>query len=210
MASHDVELFGMDNIWLLSIVGAVCLASAGASAQQAWSIVENKASINDGDQLSAAMAVGDAALILRCRDQITEAVFSTKNTYLGDKSVTVRYRINSESPIKEVWRSSMDGRAGFAPNPIDFIRSLPDNGRVFIRAIAADGKNKDANFKLSSVSEVRDKIGRACNWTNAPESTGTLNPPKSPLSQNPTTSNLSAEDKVALFKKFLEWQKTQH
>jgi TRAP-type uncharacterized transport system substrate-binding protein len=30
------------------------------------------------------------------------------------------------------------------------------------------------------------------------------------LSQNPTTSNLSAEDKAALFQKFLEWQKTQH
>ena len=62
------------------------------------------------------MAVADAALILRCRDQTTEVAFSTKNTYLGDQSVTVRYRINSENPIKKVWRSSMDGHAAFAPN----------------------------------------------------------------------------------------------
>ena len=169
----------MHNNQALSIVSAVCLVASMAAAQQAWSIVENKSASNDGDQLSAAMVVGDAVLILRCRDQTTEAAFSTKNTYLGNESVTVRYRINSESPIREVWRSSMDGRAAFAPNPMDFIRALPDNGRVFIRAIAADGQNKDANFKLSGVSEVRGKIGHACNWSNVPdELTGTLNQPQ--------------------------------
>jgi hypothetical protein len=169
----------MHNIQALSIVGAACLVASVAPAQQAWTIVENKSPTNEGDQLSAAMVVGDAALILRCRDQTTEAAFSTKNTYLGKETVTVRYRFNSENPIKEIWRSSMDGRAAFASNPRDFIRSLPDNGRVFIRAIAADGQNKDANFKLSGVSDVREKIGRACNWSNEPdESTGTVKQPE--------------------------------
>ena len=169
----------MHNFQALSIVGAVCLVASTATAQQPWSIVENKSPTNDGTQLSAAMVVADAALILRCKDRTTEAAFSTKNAYLGDGSVTVRYRINSESPIKEVWRSSMDGRAAFAPKPMDFIRSLPDSGRVFIRAIAADGQNKDANFKLSGVSEVRDKIGHACNWSSGPnDSTGTTTPPQ--------------------------------
>jgi hypothetical protein len=172
-----MKFFGMHNIRVLSIVRAVWLvASAAASAQQGWSIVENKAPTNS-DQLSAAMVVGDVALILRCRDQTTEVAFSTKNTFLGDGDVTVHYRINPEDPIKEVWRPSMDGRAAFAPRPTDFIRSLPDSGRVFIRAIAADGKNKDVNVKLSGVSEVRDKIGRACNWSSEPdESTGTTSP----------------------------------
>jgi hypothetical protein len=161
----------------LSIAGLVCLlASAAASAQQAWSFVETKSPKNDGDQLSAVMVVGDAALILRCRNQTTEAAFSTKDTYFGDQSVTVRYRINSENPIKQVWRSSMDGHAAFAPNATDFIRTLPDNGRVFIRAITADGQNKDANFKLSGVAEVRAKIGRACNWSD--EATGAINQPQ--------------------------------
>jgi hypothetical protein len=168
----------MHNVRALLIASAVCLvASAAASAQQGWSIAETKSPKNDGDQLSAAMIVGDAALILRCRNQTTEAAFSTVETYLGDQSVTVRYRINSENPVKEVWRSSMDGRAAFAPNPMDFIRALPDSGRVFIRAAAADGQNKDANFKLSGVSEVRDKIGHACNWPAlSDESTGTVQP----------------------------------
>jgi len=170
----------MHTVRALSIAGAFCVAvSAAASAQQAWQIVELKPPKNDSDQLSAIMVVGDAALILRCRNQTTEAAFSTKDTYLGDQSVTVRYRINSENPIKEVWRSSMDGRAAFAPNPMDFIRALPDNGRVFIRAVAADGQNKDTNFKFADVSEVRRKIGRACNWSNtSDESTGAINQPE--------------------------------
>ena len=170
----------MDKAQARSIVGAVCLmASTTASAQPTWSIVENKSPADDSPQVSAGMVVGDAALILRCRDQKTEVAFSTKSTNLGDNSVTVRFRINSEEPIKEVWRPSVDGRAAFAPKPMDFIRALPDDGRVFIRAVDADGKNKDANFVLlgSGLSEIRDKIGRACSWPSLPdEATGAINP----------------------------------
>jgi hypothetical protein len=175
-----MSVFGMPKIRPLSIVGAAWLAgSVAASAQQAWSIVESKSAPDDSDQLSGALVVGDAALILPCRDHTMEAAFSTKGTYLGESSVTVRYRINSESPVKEIWRSSMDGRAAFAPNPSEFIRSLPDNGRVFIRAITADSKNKDANFKLSGVSEVREKLRRACNSSNVlDDATGTAYRPQ--------------------------------
>src|ERR1700687_3143488 len=150
----------MDKIQALSIAGVVCLiASAMASAQPAWSIVESKSPTDDSPQVSAGLVVGDAALILRCREQKTEAAFSTKDTYLGDKPVTMRFRINSEDPIKEIWRPSVDGRAAFAPKPQDFIRALPDSGRVFFRALDAAGETKDANFILSGVPEIRDKIG---------------------------------------------------
>lgn len=193
----------MARIRALSVLGAlVLMASATASAQQtpesqaethqlgkpsavdnaspksAWLIAEGKSPTDNSPQFSAGLIVGDAALVLRCREQHTEAAFSTKNTYLGEKSATVRFRINFEEPVKEVWRASIDGRAAFAPNPVDFIRALPDNGRIFIRGIAADGKTKDVNFKLSGLSEIRDKIDRSCKWSGMPdESTGASNPP---------------------------------
>ena len=169
----------MDKIILaLSIAGAVCLmTSMTACAQPAWSIVESKSPTDDSPQVSAGLVVGDAALILRCKEQKTEAAFSTKDTYLGDKPVTIRFRINSQEPIKEIWRPSMNGRAAFAPKPEDFIRALPDNGRVFIRALTAAGETKDTNFILSGVSEIREKIGRACNWSSTPdETTGSISP----------------------------------
>jgi hypothetical protein len=131
-----------------------------------WSIIEGTSPADNGARFSAGLVAGDAALILRCQEQKTEAAFSTRDTYLGDETVVVRYRIDLQEPVRATWRSSQNGRAAFAPHPVDFIRALPDNGRVFIRALAADGNNKDANFQLSGVSEIRENVARACNWSS--------------------------------------------
>ena len=166
----------MNKGFALSILITACLPSLGSSAAPlTWSIVEDKSP----PQISAGLVVGDAALILRCREQKTEAAYSTKDTYLGDKPVIVRFRVNSQDPIKEVWRPSMNGLAAFTPKPEEFIRALPDSGRVFIRALTAAGENKDTNFILSGVSEIREKIGRACNWSDtSDDATGSIEPPQ--------------------------------
>src|SRR6516164_2939347 len=69
--------------------------------QANWSIDEGK-STDGSPQVVAANLVGDIVLILRCKDQTTEAAFSTKYNYLGYKSVDVELRINDQNPIKEV------------------------------------------------------------------------------------------------------------
>jgi type VI secretion system protein VasI len=152
-----------------------------AGAKSSWSIIEGASPADNGARFSAGLVVGDAALILRCQEQKTEAAFSTRDTYLGDETVAVRYRIDLQEAVKEIWRSSQNGRAAFAPHPVELIRALPDNGRVFIRAIAADGSNKDANFQLSGVSEIRENVARACNWPGVADepATGTVKPPQS-------------------------------
>ena len=117
----------------------------------------------------AANLVDDTVLILRCKDQTTEAAFSTQYNYLGYKSVDVELRINDQNPIKEIWKASMNGRAAFAPDAMAFIQSLPDNGKLSIKTTrSTDGKIKEANFNLGAVSEVRNKIAKACDWDNAP------------------------------------------
>ena len=111
----------------------------------------------------AANLVNDRVLILRCKDQITEAAFSTQFNYLGYKSVDVELRINDQNPIKEVWKASMNGRAAFAPDAVAFIQSLPDNGKLSIKTTrSTDGKVKEGAFYLGAVSEVRNKIAKAC------------------------------------------------
>ena len=115
----------------------------------------------------AANLVGDTVLILRCKDQTTEAAFSTQYNYLGYKSVDVELRINDQNPTKEVWKASMNGRAAFAPDAVAFIQSLPDNGKLSIKTTrSTDGKVKEGNFNLGAVSEVRSKIAKACDWDN--------------------------------------------
>ena len=134
--------------------------------QGRWTIEETK-SPDGTSQVVAANLVGDIVLILRCKDQITEAAFSTQYNYLGSKSVDVQLRINEQNTIKEVWKASMNGRAAFVSDAIAFIQSLPDNGKLSIKATrSTDGKVKEGNFYLGAVSEVRSKIAKACDWAN--------------------------------------------
>jgi len=62
-----------------------------------WSIEET--TTNGSPQVVAANLVNDTVLILRCKDQITEAAFSTQFNYLGYKSVDVELRIDDRNLI---------------------------------------------------------------------------------------------------------------
>jgi hypothetical protein len=147
--------------------------------QANWSIDESK-SPNDGSlQVVVWNLVGHTVLILRCEDQTTEAAFSTQYNYLGYRSVDVELRINDQTPTKEIWNASINGRAAFAPNAVTFIQSLPDNGKLSIKTTRSnDGKIKEGSFNLGAVSEVRNKIAKACDWENAPvdEPVGSIEP----------------------------------
>ena len=105
-----------------------------ASPRSGWSIIEDKSATGESAQFSAGIIVGDTALILRCRDQRTEAAFSTEDTNLGEEFVKVRYRIDLNEPIQQAWRSSINGRAAFAPKPMDLIHALPILSENHIRA----------------------------------------------------------------------------
>jgi hypothetical protein len=144
-------------------------SAADKSANEGnWSIEESKSPTDGSPQIVAANLVGDTVLILRCKDQTTEAAFSTEYNYLGYRSVDVQLRINDQNPIKEVWKASMNGRAAFAPDAVAFIQSLPDNGKLSIRTIRSDGKVKEGKFNLGAISEVRNKIAHACDWDDTP------------------------------------------
>src|SRR5580693_4144390 len=125
-----------------------------------WQIEESKSTADVSPQFVATNLVGDTVLILRCKDQTTEAAFSTKYNYLGSRSVDVQLRINDEKPFKEVWKASIDGRAAFASDAVEFIRMLPDNAKLFVRTNRSDGKIKEANFNLGEVSDIRNKIAQ--------------------------------------------------
>ena len=133
-----------------------------------WQIEEGKSPTDGSPLIVAANLVADTVLILRCKDQTTEAAFSTKYNYLGSRSVDVTLRINNEKPFKEVWKASIDGRAAFASNAVEFIRMLPDDGKLFIKTSRSDGKTKEAIFNLGDVSDIRNKIAHACDRNETP------------------------------------------
>ena len=133
-----------------------------------WQIDESKSPSDGSPQVVAANLVNDTVLVLRCKDQNTEAAFSTKYNYLGSRSVDVTLRLNDDKPFKQVWKASMDGRAAFASNAVEFIHMLPDNATLFIKTSRSDGKIKEANFNLGKVSDIRTKIAHACDWDDMP------------------------------------------
>jgi type VI secretion system (T6SS) VasI/EvfG family protein len=152
------------------------------SAQGNWQIEESKSPADGSPQVIAANLVGDTVLILRCKDQATEAAFSTRYNWLGNRSVDVMLRINDEKPFKEVWKASIDGRAAFAPNAVEFIRMLPDNAKLFLKTSRSDGKTKEANYDLGHVSDIRNKIAQTCHWddTTSDNPVGSVDQSNSP------------------------------
>ena len=107
--------------------------------QANWSVDETKSPTDGSTQVVAANLVGDTVLILRCKEQTTEAAFSTQYNYLGYSSVDVQLRINEQNPMKEVWRASLNGRAAFAPDAVAFIQSLPKCGALLFLGEAKCG-----------------------------------------------------------------------
>jgi hypothetical protein len=103
-------------------------------------------------------------LILRRKDQITEAALSTQYNYLGLKTVDGELRINDENPVREVWTASVNGRAAFAPNHVVFIRSLSDEAKLSIKTTwNTDRKVKEGLF-LPWCS-IRSEKEIACDWS---------------------------------------------
>ena len=138
-----------------------------ADKQAEWSIDEKQSSDGHQDVVALNFLGDDAVFILRCKNGITEAAYSTNVNWLGYKNVDVELRINEQSPIKQVWNASMNGRAAFSPDAVAFIQSLPDNAKLSIKTTrSTDGRVKEGTFNLGAVSEVRAKIAKACDWAD--------------------------------------------
>lgn len=141
-----------------------------------WTIKEDKSPVDDSPQVSGTLEaanaggslMGHAGLFLRCREKQTDAIFAATSTYLGNELIKVFVRINDGKTIETRWTPSTGGQGVFAPNAIQFIRSLPDNGKLFVRAFGYGGRTVDGEFKLGNVSEVREKIALACKWPAEP------------------------------------------
>jgi hypothetical protein len=142
-----------------------------------WEITDGKSKVDDSPEVRATLlsqegtSISNAALLMiRCMERSTDLVV-VPNGYLGSTNGNVRtlFRINDAPAIIEQWRGSTDGKAAYSPNAVSRIKSLPENGTLFVRLTAYNGHQHDATFSLGNVSEVRDRVSAACKWpTSAP------------------------------------------
>jgi Type VI secretion system VasI, EvfG, VC_A0118 len=147
-------------------------APAQSQPAMSWEIEESKSPVDDSPQVSGILHADDSGampvtlLMLRCKERKTDVMFAKQFQFLGSTdTLKVLVRINDGKPIETLWHPSTNGQAAFAPAAVQFIRALPDDGKLFIRATAFDGTTVDGAFTLGKVSEVRDKIATACHWS---------------------------------------------
>jgi hypothetical protein len=143
------------------------LAADNLSLEIAWNIEEGKSPLDDSPAVNGFLPgiKGESALVLRCREKKTDVIFNPGSfVYLGNAPVRVLTRIDDGKVIETRWTPSTTGRGAFAPSAVDFIRALPDNGKLFLRVFSHSGSASDGEFRLGKVSEVRERIAEACNW----------------------------------------------
>lgn len=145
-----------------------------------WMVRDSRSPIDDSAQYDGTLLAqqGEGMLMLRCRERKTEAAYSAGRFLTIRANVPVIYRIDDQKPIESRWPASTDGKAAFVPNAVQFTRSLPNGGKLFIRATTHSGDQYDSTFILNDLDEVRDRIAEACKW---PASRG-AKPEKRPVS----------------------------
>lgn len=139
-----------------------------------WTFRESKSPIDDSDQLVAMLQgeAGEALLILRCWENKSEAVFIPPDLVISGTGnrYDLLIRINGESPASVAGIGSTNGRAIFVPNARDFMKLLPDQGKLFIRATGFQGRSSDGAFLLNDVTAARNRIAETCRWTTSKSS----------------------------------------
>jgi hypothetical protein len=119
--------------------------------------------------ISSESAVKDAPTLfsIRCRGQRTELLVSTAGSWRPSSNgeFKVSYRINDQPAVEGRWAAIAGGRtAVFIGDVVQFLRSLPEQGRISISVYDWQGPAHDATFQFSGLDDVRRKIAEACKW----------------------------------------------
>jgi Type VI secretion system VasI, EvfG, VC_A0118 len=147
-------------------------AGPPADSKQAgapWLITDEKSPLDDSPLVSAALASSDGRshLLMRCKDRKTEAAISIRGFIKCGPDVRVIYRVDQSEATEIPWNAHSTCYLALAPSPIPFIRSLTDEGKIYVRMFDHHGAPHDALFNLGKVSEVRSRLAQACNWDGA-------------------------------------------
>lgn len=134
-----------------------------------WSYTESKSPVDDSNQVTATLEgePSGAALILRCWENKTEAVFIPPELVISgtNNRYDLIMRVGDNAPTPMVGVGSTNGRAVFIPSARAFIELLPDQTKLFIRATGFQGRFSDGAFTLADISGVRSRVADTCHWS---------------------------------------------
>jgi Type VI secretion system VasI, EvfG, VC_A0118 len=111
-----------------------------------------------------------AIFIIRCRGQHTDLLVSTEGSWRASRAneMQVDLRVNDQPALRTQWIASPDGRTAiFRGDAVQFLRSLPEGGRITVSVSDWQGVAHEASFQLAGLNAIRQKIAAACKWTPA-------------------------------------------
>jgi len=130
---------------------------------QEWSIEDAKSQVDGSQEVFATLTSddGQSELIIRCQRRKPELAI-TPSGLLALERGAVMLQINDGPAVTGAWKASSNGKGLFAPNATALIRTLPDGGKLFVRATGYDNRQAEATFQLGAVTVVKNRVSAAC------------------------------------------------
>lgn len=149
------------------------------TGEPAWIVTDEKSPLDDSPLVSAALASSDGKshLLMRCKDRKTQVAVSIRGFIKCGTDIRLSYRVDQQQAVEAPWRPHSSCYLALAPAPIPFIRSLTDDGKVYVRMFDHHDAPHEALFNLGKVSAVRSRLAEACDWDGASKPSSAPNTP---------------------------------
>jgi hypothetical protein len=170
LSAKESLLMLTDRLKCFDAIGKQAIPRPGDEPQLIkgkWVYTESKSPVDDSPQIVAALQgeSADKILVFRCQENRTDAVFIPGTFFFASKSLEVLIRINSDAPETISMIPGTNNRSLFIPAASNFMKVLPDNAKLFLRATLPNGERSDATFELADVSTARDRVAETCHWS---------------------------------------------
>lgn len=138
-----------------------------------WSVHRSASPIDDTETVSLAADAdtesryGTPTIIIRCRDNKTEAYITTARTVdipYDRNSASLRVRLDSQSPKRVTFGPSTDRKALFAMKAIPFVKSLLGHEKLVLEYTPLGGGPTSIEFRIAGLDQKIEIIQNACGW----------------------------------------------
>ncbi|WP_407176496.1 hypothetical protein [Bradyrhizobium sp. STM 3562] len=138
-----------------------------------WIVSETTSPVDFGPLVTAVLHSGSGAkdsgdtLSIRCSSHHAEVSLRMDRawTVRPNDKLPVDYQINDQSPVRQQWAVSADGKtAVYKGDAIAFLQSIPEGATMRV-SLTDKGIRPEAVFHLTGLSVIRQKIVAACEHT---------------------------------------------
>ncbi|MFC7053985.1 hypothetical protein ACFQI3_14925 [Hansschlegelia quercus] len=162
----------MRRTLVLALVMIVGPAVADSERHGVWTMSIEPPS-KDGGGLVTALSPAQGAgyndpsyLIARCITGRAELMVGSNGGWgLSGRRLTVVSQMDGALERSGAWDVSSNGKAVFLPEGVeDFMRAIPDDGKMRIAVSDATGETRETIFPTTGFGAVRAKIAEICRW----------------------------------------------